>query len=368
MIRCSEPTNDFLVALENMPERGEGRLHNYTMGLCNKGIKAGYTADQLYDILEPLRPWRPNELESTIQKAEEEASDWKGDESCGAHISNTMKRAQRCNPEAAAVGKILTEDPERAVKICASLIQAGGGEIDPFGPEVHAASNPMPDIIPPVEHLAESEFAGGMLSFLRVAYRPDDLLYVGSKYEKGDAQRDHIKPAGEWIDFFSNELASVKNKPRPGTKVRMLMNLGYKYSAFCINPLTGEPDEKGSYRSMKCIKEFRYVLLESDDLDLKLQIPLLAGLKMPVVAMTFSGNESIHALTKVDAIPGVGPIHDLAEWKTKMKGLFAQLTPLGFDGATKDPGRPSRFPGIWRPDSRRFQRLLFLNPNGGFHV
>ena len=78
MIRYSEPTNDFLAALENMPERGEGRLHNYTMGLCNKGINAGLTADQLYDILEPLRPWRPNELESTIQKAEEEASDWRG--------------------------------------------------------------------------------------------------------------------------------------------------------------------------------------------------------------------------------------------------------------------------------------------------
>ena len=368
MIRCSEPTNVFLAALENLPQRGEGRLHNYTMGLCNKGIKAGYTADQLYDILEPLRPWRQNELESTIQKAEEEASDWKGDESCGAHISNTTKRAQRCNPEAAAVGKILTEDPERAVKICASLIQAGGGKIDPFGPEVRAASNPMPDIIPPVEHLAESEFAGGMLSFLRVAYHPDDLLYVGSKYEKGDAQRAHIKPAGEWIDFFSNKLESVKNNPVPGTKMRMLMTLGYKYPAFCINPLTGEADEKGSYRSMKCVKEFRYVLLESDKLGIKRQIPLLAGLKMPVVAMTFSGNESIHALTKVDAIPGVGPIHNLTEWKTKMKGLFAQLTPLGFDGATKDPGRPSRFPGIWRPDSRRFQRLLFLNPNGGFHV
>ncbi len=153
MIRCSEPTNDFLAALENMPERGEGRLHNYTMGLCNKGINAGLTADQLYDILEPLRPWRPNELESTIQKAEEEASDWKGNESCGAHMSNTTKRAQRCNPEAAAVGKILTEDPERAVKICASLIQTGGGEIDL---EARGLSRRLPQTLRPETHPSDA--------------------------------------------------------------------------------------------------------------------------------------------------------------------------------------------------------------------
>ena len=367
MIRCSEPSNDFLAALENLPERGEG-LHDYTMGLCNKGINAGYTADQLYDILEPLRPWNPNELESTIQKAEEEAPDWSPDDSQDTNRPNTMKRSRPCDPEAAAVGKILTENPERAAKIRASLILAGGGEIDPFGPEVRAASNPQPDIIQPMGLLPGSEFAGGMLSFLRVAYRPDDLLYIGSKYEKGDAQRAHIKPAGEWIEFFADKLAVIKDKALPVVQKRKLVDLGFFHSVFCVNPLTGAPDEKGSFRSSGCVKEFRYLLLESDELPLNQQIPLLAGLGLPVVAMTFSGSRSIHALARADAIPGIGTINDLAEWKTKMKGLFAQLVPLGFDGATKDPVRLSRFPGSWRSDKNRFQQLLFLNENGGFHA
>ena len=368
MIRCSEPTNDFLAALENLPERGEGRLHNYTMGLCNKGIKAGLTADQLYDMLEPLRPWRPNELESTIQKAEEEASDWSPDDSQDAHMSSTTKRARRCDPDAAAVGKILTEDPERAARIRESLIQAAGGELDPFGPEVCAASNPPPELTTPVNNLTGSEYASGMIQFLQVAYRPDDLLYIGRKKDDHERQKAHIKPAGEWIEFFSNKLATVKEKSVLGTKMRMLIGLGYSHPVICINPLTGEPDEDGSYRSMACVKEFRYVLVEADKLELNQQIPLLAGLGLPVVAMTFSGSRSIHGLVRVEDIPGIGPIHDLADWRTKMKGLFAQLTPLGFDGATKDPVRLSRLPGIWRPDKRRFQRLLFLNPNGGFHV
>lgn len=145
------------------------------------------------------------------------------------------------------------------------------------------------------------------------------------------------------------------------------MNLG-RYQAFCVNPLTGEADAKGSYRSMACVKEFRYVLLESDNLMLNQQIPVLVGLGMPVVALTYSGNKSVHAIVKADEIPGIGEIKGLADWKTKMNGLFKQLEPLGFDGATKDPVRLSRLPGIWRPDKKRFQQLLYLNPNGGIHV
>ena len=45
----------FLDDLPNMPQRGEG-LHYDIMGRCNRGIRAGFTADQLYEILEPLRP------------------------------------------------------------------------------------------------------------------------------------------------------------------------------------------------------------------------------------------------------------------------------------------------------------------------
>ena len=72
MNRLTQKQKEFFASLENLPERGDG-LHDYTMGLCNKGINAEYTADQLYEILEPLRPLHPNELESTIRKAADEA-------------------------------------------------------------------------------------------------------------------------------------------------------------------------------------------------------------------------------------------------------------------------------------------------------
>ncbi|MBP5312672.1 MAG: hypothetical protein J6112_07575, partial [Clostridia bacterium] len=231
-----------------------------------------------------------------------------------------------------------------------------------------AASNPKPDIIPPVELLHGSEFASGMLCFLRVAYRADDRLYIGNKFEKGERQREHIKSVANWIDFFSDKLDTIRRSPSQGTRMRLLMNLGFSHSSFCVNPLTGEVDARGSYRSCGCIKEFRYLLLESDNLPIEQQIPLMAGLNLPVVAMTFSGGKSVHGLAKAEAIPGIGPIRDLSEWKQKVGDLFRLLAPLGFDGATKDPVRLSRLPGVWRSDKHKFQQLLFLNPNGGFYV
>ena len=104
----------FLDDLPNMPERGVGKLHRDIMGRCNRGINAGFTADQLYEILEPLRPWHPNELESTIQKAAEEASDWQGGErSCGTRTKGKPKRAWNRKTEADVAGQILTGAPER---------------------------------------------------------------------------------------------------------------------------------------------------------------------------------------------------------------------------------------------------------------
>lgn len=358
----------FLENLKDMPQRGEG-LHVYTMGLCNRGINVGFSGEELYDILEPLRPWHPGELEATIRKAEEEAADWQpGDE--GGEFGSDKQRYSRavCMSPLAAAGKILEEDPVRAERLKENLIQAGGGEMDPFGPEIRAASNPQPDIIPAVEGMAGSEFASGMLSFLRSVYRPDDLLYIGNRYESGEKQREHIKSAANWIDFFADRLDDIARKPLAATRRRYLIGLGYRYSSICVNPLTGEVDEKGSFRSSGCVKEFRHLLLESDGLPLNQQIPLLAGLGLPVVAMTFSGSRSIHGLIRVEDIPGVGAIKDLSEWKQKIGDIFRLLVPLGVDGATKDPVRLSRLPGSWRLDKHKFQQLLYLNQNGGFHV
>lgn len=357
----------FRTALNDLPERGEG-LHGAILGVCNLGVQACMSEDELYEEFSAMdRDFKPHEIEDAIQKAMDN-EEWEPEDGGNTSASGTRYSRAACMSPLAAAGKILAEDPERAARLKERLIQAGGGEMDPFGPEVRAASNPLPPIVPAFEHLPGSEFCSGMLSFLNVAYRPNDILYIGSRYENKEKQREHIKTAANWIDLFSDRLDSIRRKPLPGTRMRQLMNLGAFHSSICVNPLTGEADENGSFRSSGCVKEFRYLLLESDGLPLNQQIPLLAGLELPVVAMTFSGGKSIHGLIRVDKISGIGAIKDLQEWKKKVGDLFKFLVPLGFDGATKDPVRLSRLPGSWRPDKQTFQQLLFLNQDGGFNA
>lgn len=202
-----------------------------------------------------------------------------------------------------------------------------------------------------------------MLSFLSVAFNPDDKVYIGTGREGKHKQRSHIKTVESWRDYFSTILDHVKNASSLAEKKQILIAMGFEYSLFCINPLTGEPNDKNSFRSDDCVCEYRYVLLESDKLPLGQQVALLKGLKLPIVSMTYSGGKSIHALVRADAL-GFGNIKDKSDWAQKIKlGLFSQIVLLGFDRANSNPSRLSRLPGMLRPDKDVFQRLLYINTN-----
>ena len=200
-------------------------------------------------------------------------------------------------------------------------------------------------------------------------YALDDLLYIGNGMEPKCKQHSHIKTVADWKAFFSEKLEIIRNEPDPENQEYYIVDLGYNHSVFCINPLTGAANEKNSFRSDDNVKEYRYVLVESDNLTRGQQVALMKGLKLPIVSMTFSGNRSIHGLVRVDALPGVGEIKNKSDWDQKIKnGLFSQIVPLGFDRVTSNPSRLSRLPGMWRPDKLMFQRLIYLkdlNKNKG---
>jgi hypothetical protein len=82
--------------------------------------------------------------------------------------------------------------------------------------------------------------------------------------------------------------------------------------------------------------------------------------KWPIAALIDSGGKSIHAWLKVDAI-------DAADWEAKVEGeLFARfLVPCGVDSSCKNESRLSRMPGHFRTEKKRWQKIIYLNPNAG---
>lgn len=348
--------------LKAMPQRGEG-LHVAILGAANLGVAAGLKEDVIIEAISAIdRDFKPGEVEEAVDKAFADAEDWS---------TGTCEFKPRAPmTKAVAAGRILAENKERAAKLQAALIEKGGGSVDPFSPEFQASSNPQFELVPAIPGIEGSEHRRDMLAFLENVFKPNEKLYIGHEMESKFYQPQHVKPVKEWLEFFNWKLNEIESERNPQEQLCKLIDLGERCPFFVINSLTGNPDEKGSFRSNANVKEYSYLVLESDSLPLDQQIPLICGLGLKPVSMTFSAGKSIHTLLKVVDVPRGEAVKDQATWDAIVKkDFFAQIAPLGFDKATSNPARLSRLPGIYRPDKGKFQQLLYLNQDGGpLHV
>lgn len=186
----------------------------------------------------------------------------------------------------------------------------------------------------PIRLMEEPEHDAALL--LATLYQPNEVLFIGGPFDCG---KSHIRPVASW---------------------RSIKATSHAWPHIIPNPLTGQlgetHDGKPSYRADSCVAAHRYMVIEYDGKPRDWQIQFWAGCPMPVAALIDSGGKSIHGWVRVDADGAEG-------WQRDVKPLFAQyLKPLGVDGACSNPARLSRIPGHRRKDTRRWQRLLFLDP------
>lgn len=348
--------------LNEMPDRGNG-LHVSILGVANLGVAAGLSEDAIIKAISSLdRDFKPGEIEDAVAKAVDDPED---------RCNGTREvKPRKPMTKAAAAGRILTDNKERAAQIQSALIAKGGEAVDPFSVEIRALSNPPFEPVPPIAGIEGSEHRRDMLLFLKTVFNHDDRLYIGNGMESKFYQPQHVKPVKEWLEVFRQRLDEIENETVPQEQLCRLVDLGERYPFFVINPLMGNPDEKGSFRSNASVKVYSYLVVESDSLPLEQQIPLVCGLGLKPVSMTFSAGKSIHSLLKVVDVPRGEAVKDQATWDAIIKkGFFAQVAPLGFDKSTSNPARLSRLPGIYRPDKGTFQSLIYINKDGGpFHV
>lgn len=110
-----------------------------------------------------------------------------------------------------------------------------------------------------------------------------------------------------------------------------------------FNPLDGK-DVKNEN-----VTEFKYALVESDELDIEKQNAIVRELELPIACLVHSGGKSIHAIVKVDA-------YDYSEYRKRVDYLYniCNKNGLKIDTQNRNPSRLSRMPGIIRNDKKQF--------------
>jgi hypothetical protein len=115
--------------------------------------------------------------------------------------------------------------------------------------------------------------------------------------------------------------------------------------------------QTGAHRDSD-VTSHRYLLVESDELPIEIQLSLYARLMLGVAALVTSGGKSVHAVARIDA-------ESEADFKAGAAHVLRRLTPFGVDPSNRNPSRYGRLPGVLRSigatgDGQ--QRLLYLNP------
>ena len=148
-------------------------------------------------------------------------------------------------------------------------------------------------------------------------FKVSDLLARLKKYgdDLGAAIGDYDKAAGAWIRFNPMDGKGIKNEN---------------------------------------VADYRFALVESDDLSINEQGDLIRKLNLPVAALVHSGGKSLHAIVRIDA-------EDRKTYDARVKELYAVCKENGFviDEQNKNPSRLSRLPGCERNGKR--QRLIKTN-------
>jgi hypothetical protein len=296
------PRDKYLEALRNLPESGGGGCHAGLLRVANYGRAAELDPEQVFrDLRARVRGERrvpDKEIRSAVTKA----------------YSTTYTPAQR--------ERVVIDGARAFQKIC----ERGAA----FDIPLLAETSPVVVDWPPERDCIE---------ILKHLYAPDDLLFIGERYESG---RQHVQPAAEWIRRFAR---------------------GARVPPYIVpNPLTGAQgltkDGKLSFRADSCVKKFNFFTVEFDNVPIDQQLQFYGGVLLPIVALIFSGGKSIHAWVRSD-------VSSAEEWTQEIEiKIFDLLTPLGVDSACKNESRLSRMPGSYRKESQKWQKILYLNPAG----
>lgn len=230
---------------------------------------------------------------------------------------------------------------ERGMPLAESRALDWDDEISYEAPEEHVVVNPNwvegREITPP----ADWDPAQEIIRYLEALFEPDDRVgYVMQSYEKDGRYVPANKGA---YDRTAEQLISGLRRCR-GDIGAVLGDYNRKAGAWIrFNPLDGRGIKNEN------VAEFRYALVESDNVDIERQNAIIRELELPVAVLVYSGKKSLHAIVRIDA-------ENYEEYRRRVDFLYqiCQKNGLQPDTQNRNPSRLSRMPGVQRGENRQF--------------
>lgn len=189
---------------------------------------------------------------------------------------------------------------------------------------------------------------GEIIRFLQTNFQADEhISFVNSGWQSDGSDKwlpqkstNHIK-AGQIISDLRRRLD--ENTPQEAIDLTF-GDIHPEAGAWIrVNPMDGNGD-----RDLNVV-DYRFALVESDEMEIEKQLSTLKELQLPVSTVVHSGGKSLHAWVRVDA-------DNMEEYKERVNFLFEVCNKNGMrlDKQNRNPSRLSRLPGVFRGGSKQF--------------
>ena len=184
-----------------------------------------------------------------------------------------------------------------------------------------------------------------LIEYLEALFSPQEIVgYCTKSLEKTENGKRKFVPASAG-NFKTCEQLVHELKTRPDGIEWAVGDYNAEAGGWIrFNPLDG-----GGFYD-KNVTEYRYTLVESDEIPIEQQREIIAKLNLPVAALVSSGNKSLHAIVHVDA--GT----DKAEYRKRVNHLYemCEKNGLKLDKQNRNASRFSRMPGLLRGGKKQF--------------
>lgn len=181
-----------------------------------------------------------------------------------------------------------------------------------------------------------------VINYLTALFKPDE--YVGlvlNSYQEKDGKYRPIEDGNE--KRTAGQLIKLLQQRK---RVNMVLGSLQNEAAggwIRFNPLDGQGAKNSN------VTDYRFALVESDNMPLGKQLALIKHMELPCGAVVYSGGKSVHAIVHIDA-------NTRKEYQERVQKLYDICNKNGFkvDTQNKNPSRMSRLPGVTRNGVKQF--------------